>query len=269
MSRAATACILLVILGVFGAIIVSSPRRARDGDRIGSEGEQGRGRMENGLELKPSALVRLPTFADSEVPGQLGVILSDYWGSDWPEVQRIAEEKGIDLSAPFRLQPWSEVQESLRGEFVQFTEERKLAVLQNHIRYPDELTEEWLSEHYELPDWFDSRALSEVDAIAATFNRDMEVIGITYADHIQFALEDAWTRGDYLGVPFSTDLVPAQDHKHGHSFYSRAIASGSGWCVSVALKAEDHPYLVSMRDQLRSLRKERNARINRYFSNSR
>lgn len=195
---------------------------------------------------------------------QLRSVLAEYWGPQWPQVREAMEKEGIDLDAPFSLRPWREVEDAIRAQFVDMSDERKYAIVRTAMRWPEQLTVEWLRENFDVPDTFDGNQLQRVEDIGREYNSRLEVLAWEYADQLQYAWEDLWARDQFVRAPRTTAGAPSP--YASRTFASKSIAHGSGWCVSGSLAVDDFPNLALLRQETHQLWTERNARIRTYLA---
>lgn len=246
------ALVLAVVL-VLGLLLT---RDGRSGQRDSGQ-EATTGVTSLATEPEPLAPSRV---AAVEATATVEDALKSYWGPEWPEVQEVAVQLGIELDQPFPLRPWTEVGDEIQRQFCEFGDLEREGVLDDYVRWPEEPTLEWLDEQYRVPSRFTESDLYEVTAAVAELNDELSVRSHQYAEDMGHALERAWSSGTVTRVPYSTALVPGGRKSERRGFYAKAAVFG-GWALGVTLTREQFPGLDEQADRLSELQSRRDRTV--------
>lgn len=242
---------LLVLLGA-GTVLLTRGARGADAPRA----RVAQGEPEAGFALlsarEPLALSSAPEL------GTARAYLADYHGARWPALEAAMERARLPLDQPFTPQPWEEVELAVREQMrLDDSMRRRL----ENKDWVSPLTNEWLQGEYALASdvVLDGTELSSLESELAICMQALERADRSYADQLDFHLQSAFERGDFVRAPFSTLGL---DEEQG--FFCKGIASGT-WAASVVLRDEECPDLVDLREEIRVLEDERDRRVQTFL----
>lgn len=204
----------------------------------------------------------IPVAPQSE-PETVASTLEEYWGERWPEIRQKLEDEGRDLNAPFHLVPWEEVCDSIATGLTEIPAETKEKMAKGYVDWPEPLTYEWLVDNFGVPSSFTPSDVHEAEAIVQQVNTELDSVARDYVDQLELAMKWCWGRGKIVKAPFCTTGAPSPFGEE--TFFSKSLASGTGWTVTVALERSEFPDLLEVRDRMKGLRRQREGSLNKFF----
>jgi len=189
--------------------------------------------------------------------------LRDYWGPRWEKLEPVLAGAGLDLEQSIVILPWEEAA-PLFHEFERTDVDRQ-ASADMLLKWPSELSTKEGQAALRLAVDIPSRiALSESDLVAieveaASYNDSLRALAAEYNSRLDSYMKNAWRTGAYVKAPFTTMGLDT-----GGGFYGSATSAG-GWAVSVTLREEDCPDLLTLRDEAHGIRAQRNQVVLKYL----
>ncbi len=185
-------------------------------------------------------------------------VLAAYWGDRWPEIRAALVAEGRDLSAPLELVPWEEQAEAIYERIFHFSDADKAEWKDRLLRWPPELTSQWLSEHELLAQGVELTPvqLQELSDRAGSWNVDInwkidDYLVLLAAEH-----ERRWQTGEFQRAPCSTAGLPQPED----AFFGSSAACGS-WTALVSLSRAENPDLAARSEEIFGLVRQRNGEI--------
>lgn len=191
--------------------------------------------------------------------------LAEYWGERWALIEPIMLENGMDLGQVYEPVAWEDVADRFEPLF-RMSDEWREAHRENRVKWPLELTSDWLVREFPMAgrgDRFISpRELAEIELLCSDVNAEIYENFEVFSSGIDQALHQSWIRGDFTRAPFSTHgVTPIRDDR---AFYASAASFG-GWAVSVQLYGKDYPEVVDADRAMARLRDRREALVVEYL----
>jgi hypothetical protein len=250
---AVLAGILVLGVGVYWGLLARSDRRSqgvvRSKEPIAQDPSAPAPALQERVEAEQNAALQEPTVEE---------VLADYWGADWPRIQAALVKEGKDLSAPFHMVSWEEQSEVIYEMMFHLSEEDLAEWRSNLLRWPEELTSEWLVGRELLPSGTELSPdqLGEISDLAATWNDDIRWKAEDYLILLSAELQRRWDTGDFQRAPYSTYGIPDVPD----AFYSSAAAT-SCWNARVSLSRSQHPDMHAINNEVGELARQRDKAI--------
>ena len=267
MAQAATP-LLLAILLVSGGMILGSVGWVRRTPHVGDPADTTPVAVLTGAELAEapldgrttSPLASSPEPASAEASTTARDFLASYYGARWPDVRAKMESAGAPLDQPYTFHPWEEVAPVFET-LVPMNDAQRASSARTLVRWPDELTDEWLQENVPFDRRFETAEEDRValEVLVEDVNGTLRVLADEYVQRMDGYLKERWRTGNYLKGPFTTVGL-------GDEMGFCSVSHGShGWGVTITLKLDDCPDIESIETEAAALRDERDKRVQDYL----
>jgi hypothetical protein len=259
--RLATNRVLALSGAAFGLVLILYLGVLRPGGRSDVQGPAHPQEQQEGKQVAQQPAPSERIAAEATSPPQEPTaeeVLEDYWGARWPEVREALIAEGRDLSAPLVLTPWEEHSQAVYEQIFHFSEEDLAQWKDRLLRWPAELTSQWLSENELLAANTELTPveLLELSDLAAGQNAEIEWKIDDYLTLLAVEHQRRWETQEFQRAPCSTAGLPEQ----GNAFFGSAVASGP-WTARIALTATENPDLYARNNEIFALVRQRNNAI--------
>lgn len=186
--------------------------------------------------------------------------LAQYYGSRWPETREKLESAGLDLDQPYRQVPWEDVEAEFESRIGLRGESRENLV-RDQVRWPEELTAEFLNETFPLPAplAIDQADVPAIEALVASKNDEIGALAEYYGDLIDHLVHENWRKGDFVRAPFTTTGL-----SEDRGFHTQTHA-GAGWAVTITLSNAQYPEAAEIQERMSGLWGERSELVSGYL----
>lgn len=187
-------------------------------------------------------------------------VLEEYWGDRWPEMQRVLQEKGIDLEKPCNSPPWEEVKKEFE-DLSRLTVQERDGHRKGFVNWPEHLDNAWLDANLGISRQLTPEQLALVEASVVEKNAKLEDMSDDALSRIDAAMQDAWQRDRIIRSPVSTEGIT----NPLPCFMSKSKA-GHGWGASVNLTHAENPELSALLTKLNAFRHRRDDSVRSYIA---
>ena len=166
--------------------------------------------------------------------------------------------RDLNLDGPYYPHPWEEALADIEPQITVFSLEERA---RQRLRWPDELTADFLQNEFQIGKAFelDESDVVMIDSLVAEKNDELLALTREYFTQIDTILKDRWATGNYIKGPYTTAGLSSDQ-----GFFSTSTGA-LGWGVTITLKHEDYPDIAALDDQIYLRRDERDEIVTSYL----